>query len=173
MQSIEYSVWCALFSLVRVQSIEHATERGSIRLMVHLSKRELPEAQLNDIKEQLVGLLFAQTSRGECRTLAHELFGRTEFLMLAKRVAAIGLLERGYSAHTVAELLCMSAVTVGKLREDMDDREMYTHIRKTLRRKGARQSAIKMLESLLTYGGASRELNKQLRTNAERWSEGA
>lgn len=83
--------------------------------MPHISSEKLDEDIIHKIFSQLVRTLEKASDKRATKYLASELFTHTERIMLAKRLAAILLVDKGVPQHVVADQLHMSISTISKI----------------------------------------------------------
>ena len=86
--------------------------------MVRVSVENLSEQQLHKLDEQLVQA-FTNCSDQQVGDILLMLLGREERIMLAKRYAAILLLEKGHSIGQTARSLDMGIATASRIRSDL------------------------------------------------------
>lgn len=68
-----------------------------------------------ELADQFLTFLSLARSKGEARILANELLSQTERVMLAKRLATVVLLVRGYSFTQIEEALGITRQTVSRI----------------------------------------------------------
>ena len=120
--------------------------------MVRLNKNELSPKQLEELFKQL-GLLLSTSSDKNVGLLLEKLLGPEERIMLAKRLAAAVLLEKGYAYNQVADALHVSKSTVSNIDQRLGEGGV-TKIAEILKQDKASYSGIlKLVESILTVGG--------------------
>ena len=142
--------------------------------MAFVSKQPLPKEVERQLHEQFVDVLVAHDDVRAVRKLTYELFTPTERLMLAKRIAIVLLLEKGYSTYAVAQLLCVSDTTAARLDQHRENGR-FAAIIKTLKAREHRHSILGMIETLVTFGMpgvASRSVRDRLRKDIEHWRAG-
>lgn len=83
--------------------------------MAHLSKHQLPPKQLEQLFARL-NHITASLDQNDAEFFFSELLGSEEKIMLAKRFAAIAMLNEGNSIYRVAQLLCMSPSTIERMK---------------------------------------------------------
>jgi len=88
--------------------------------MVHLNKTELTSSQKKELLAQLNDTL-GTLRKSQTNSFLSELLGKEERVMLAKRLAAIILLQEGASLYKVSEVLKISSSTAQNLRQKLDD----------------------------------------------------
>lgn len=82
--------------------------------MTHLSKRQLDNKTKQQILETL-DMVLGKLKKDEIRHFLFSLMPQTERIMVAKRFAAIILIQQGLDDATIAETLKMTRSTVNKL----------------------------------------------------------
>jgi uncharacterized protein YerC len=141
--------------------------------MARIAKKQLSQAHLDTLFIQLHTVL-SNSSPKQVGSFLHELLGREERIMLAKRLAVIVMLSHGNSLYKTAQTLQVSTATAGKMQERLQ-RNDYTQLL-TLLKKNKKQyhSFLETLDSLLHLGGVLphytgmdryRNLNKNLSIN--------
>ena len=143
--------------------------------MSFVSKQELDDRLEKKLYEQLADLFTAHQSPFDNARLIYELFTATERLMFAKRLGIIALLERGYSAYSIALALNVSQSTVARIDANLQ-KGKYKHMIKNLKNKRYRESIIGTLETLLTLGFpgvAAKKAREQIRNDINAWKRGA
>src|SRR3989338_8970598 len=87
--------------------------------MPHISKTKLKQKTFLKINTLLIDSLFSKSARGNGKNVLKSLLTKTEQVMLAKRLAVIVLLDRGYSLYRIAKSLKVSPSTVARIKESM------------------------------------------------------
>lgn len=87
--------------------------------MTHVSKKRLKKNVATELADQFLTFLALARTKGEARILANELLSQTERVMLAKRLATVVLLVRGYSFTQIGEALGITRQTVIRIWKDM------------------------------------------------------
>lgn len=87
--------------------------------MPHVSKKKIKKEVATELADQFLTFLSLAHTKGEARILASELLSQTERVMLAKRLASVVLLVRGYSFTQIEEALGVSRQTVVRVWKDM------------------------------------------------------
>ena len=82
--------------------------------MTHVSKRRLNKKTYEHVLDTL-DLVLGKLKKDEVRSFLFSLMSGTERLMVAKRFAAITLLQQGRDDKSIAETLKMTRSTVNKL----------------------------------------------------------
>ncbi len=86
--------------------------------MSHVSKQRIKKTIADTLVDQLLTFLTTAYTKREARVLAAELFSQTERVMLAKRLAVVVMLERGYSFTQIEETLGVTPQTVARVWKD-------------------------------------------------------
>jgi len=82
--------------------------------MTHLSKRRLDKETYTQVLDSL-DIVLGKLKKDEVRAFLFSLMSGTERLMVAKRFAAIALIDQGVSTSTISDRLNMTRATVSKL----------------------------------------------------------
>jgi uncharacterized protein YerC len=101
--------------------------------MAHVSTKRIKKKVADELADQFLTFLALAKSKHEARILAHELFSQTERVMLAKRLAIVVLLVRGYSFSQIEEALGVTAQTVARVWKETKEGR-YEHIMRYARR---------------------------------------
>jgi uncharacterized protein YerC len=94
--------------------------------MARIAKKQLSQAHLDTLFIQLHTVL-SNSSPKQVGSFLHELLGREERIMLAKRLAVIVMLSHGNSLYKTAQTLQVSTATAGKMQERLQ-RNDYTQL---------------------------------------------
>ncbi|MFA6519388.1 MAG: Trp family transcriptional regulator [Candidatus Paceibacterota bacterium] len=86
--------------------------------MPHISKKKIKKEVATELADQFLTFLALARTKSEARILANELLSQTERVMLAKRLAVVVLLVRGYSFTQVEDALGVSHQTVVRIWKD-------------------------------------------------------
>ncbi|MEK7590474.1 MAG: Trp family transcriptional regulator [Patescibacteria group bacterium] len=81
--------------------------------MPKISKNKLDKNTYDFLSNNLICALTDLNNKKDVTSLMDSLFTQTERLMLAKRLAIAALLERGLSYKKISNLLKVSSVTIG------------------------------------------------------------
>lgn len=120
--------------------------------MARVSKRRLPEKELQGLSQQLSGVIGRLNSR-QVEHFLKEFLGPEEKEVLAKRLAVVIMLHEGHSRYATAELLRMSQTTVGTIAERYK-RGTYNATLTMLRKNKKDYLAfLDTLDSILHLGG--------------------
>lgn len=95
--------------------------------MTHVSKKRLKKDVATELADQFLTFLALATSKKEARILANELLSQTERVMLAKRLAIVVLLVRGYSFTQIEESLGVTRQTSVRVWKEVKNGK-YQHI---------------------------------------------
>lgn len=87
--------------------------------MPHVSKKKIKKEIATELADQFLTFLSLAHTKGEARILANELLSQTERVMLAKRLATVVLLVRGYSFTQIEEALGVTRQTVIRVWKDV------------------------------------------------------
>lgn len=87
--------------------------------MPHVSKKRIKKDIALELANQFLTFLSLARTKKEARILANELLSQTERVMLAKRLAIVVLLVRGYSFTQIQEALGITRQTVIRVWKDM------------------------------------------------------
>ncbi len=79
--------------------------------MTHVSKKKIKKDVAVELADQFLTFISIARTKGAARILAQELFSQTERVMLAKRLAVVTLLVRGYSFDQIEEALGITRQT--------------------------------------------------------------
>ncbi len=88
--------------------------------MPHVSRRKLEEKLLGEMHERLITVLADLSARGEMGDFLSDLLTATEKVMLAKRLAIVLMLDKGYPFQIISRALKVSEATVSVMRERID-----------------------------------------------------
>jgi Trp operon repressor len=89
--------------------------------MPHVSRKKIKKEIATELADQFLTFLSITQSKTEARILANELLSQTERVMLAKRLAIIVLLVRGYSFVQIGEALGVTPQTITRVWKGMKD----------------------------------------------------
>ncbi|MEK7604424.1 MAG: Trp family transcriptional regulator [Patescibacteria group bacterium] len=101
--------------------------------MTHISKKRIKKEVATELADQFLTFLSLATSKKEARILANELLSQTERVMLAKRLAVVVLLVRGYSFGQIEEALGVTRQTAIRVWKDVKLGK-YDHIARYARK---------------------------------------
>src|SRR3989344_1919645 len=80
--------------------------------MPHISKKKLKKQVFQKIQEEFIDVLANIKSTKEGKQFIRELFTQTEQVMLAKRLAILFMLQKGYSFHMIERTLKVTPQTI-------------------------------------------------------------
>lgn len=123
--------------------------------MTHVSKRKVKPAVVDKITRQFAAVIARADNKARADDLVGSLFTKAERAMLAKRLAAIVMLEYGYSFDDVENTLKVSSRTVARIWRDKKNGK-YTPIERICRKKltvgQSQDSFLEFVEILLQAG---------------------
>ena len=82
--------------------------------MPHVSRKKLNKKIYQKIGEEFIQFVLELKSSKDAKSFLTNLLTKTERIMLAKRLAVIGMLIRGYSFEAIQQTLEVSPATVDK-----------------------------------------------------------
>ena len=138
--------------------------------MVYISKKKIDPKVESVLSDQLLSFIAAAQTKHEAATLATELLTETERIMLAKRLAIVVMLERGYSFRgEIERSLKVTPQTVARLwrRRKLDEfKKICKYARNYTGHFKRGDRFLQVLENWLTVSGAmktkSKLINKRL-----------
>ena len=89
--------------------------------MPHISKRRLKQETFRSMKKSFTNLMAAPRNPRLTQLLLNDVLTATERIMLAKRLAAIVMLCRGYSSYKIHMVLKLSPSTVARLEARLEN----------------------------------------------------
>lgn len=122
--------------------------------MPHISKKELKPEVRKEIEAQLLRT-FTNVQKKETRAILQELLSETERLMLAKRLAAIRMLEQEYSYYRIQMSLGLSISTSKRLHQQLLGGD-FPAIEKQASKKREQEAAIHTIEIIIRGGMPAR-----------------
>ncbi len=102
--------------------------------MTHISKRAIKKDVAVLLADQLLDFFSAARTKGEARMLAGELLSQTERVMLAKRLAIVVLLTRGYSYSQIEVMLRTTRQTVARIAREVEQGQFKRIVRRAKER---------------------------------------
>lgn len=124
--------------------------------MVNISKRQIKKKVLLTISNDLFRYIVNVRTSADADKFLSALLTPAERLMLAKRFAAIFMLERGYSYGVIAKTLKISQTTIAKIENNKKE-GVYDFIVRHIPKKpavvGKKSSFWSDLEQFLLVGG--------------------
>lgn len=88
--------------------------------MPHVSKHKLNKEVFKDLHERLIELLAGITAKAELSDFLSDLLTKTERTMIAKRLAIVVMLHKGYPFAVISRTLKVSEATVSAMRDRID-----------------------------------------------------
>ena len=89
--------------------------------MPHVSRKKIKKEIATELADQFLTFLSLAQTKKEARILANELLSQTERVMLAKRLATVVLLIRGYSFTQIEDALGVTRQTVIRIWKAMKE----------------------------------------------------
>ena len=123
--------------------------------MTNISKRKLQPRYQRELLQQLAHLI-AVTNTHDADAFLTSLFTPVEQIMFMKRLAVIVLLQEGYSAYRIAQMLHMSESTVNDLRRRFEVGVFNPVVLMISHKTFDTQRFLRTLERLLQAGMPSR-----------------
>jgi Trp repressor protein len=128
--------------------------------MTNVSRNPLPANKQDQLFSELSKVMSHLSSK-DTKFFLSELLGNEEQIMLAKRFAAIVLLERQYSLYKISSVLHLSSATVAKLNNQRISGH-YKNITRWLKQDTSQaKEFFELLDSVLTLGGLLPHYGKQ------------
>lgn len=136
--------------------------------MVYVSKKKVDPGVESVLADQLLSFIAAAQNKREAATLAGELLTESERTMLAKRLAIVVMLERGYSFQEIEKVLKVTPQTITRLWAQRKAGKFakvcrYARTRTTHFKKRGDQF-LQALETLLKLSGPSKAIRRQMTT---------
>ncbi len=120
--------------------------------MVHLNQNNLSKKQLDDLFTQLSSTIApADQQRAGC--ILTELLGIEERIMIAKRLAAVGLLAEGASQYKIGNLLKLSQSTIAHINEKLESGQYNVTLKNVSKTKKDYFTFLNTLDNILHLGG--------------------
>ncbi|HEX9608635.1 MAG TPA: Trp family transcriptional regulator [Candidatus Paceibacterota bacterium] len=117
--------------------------------MPQVSSKKVSREVLKKISTLLIEQLARVKTNVGAQSFLHEFFTPTEQIMLAKRFAAIVMLEQGYSYQRIQHTLGISSSTVARIWRQKQSGAFDELIRQCLPRSERRSKTTRELESAL------------------------
>ena len=83
--------------------------------MTHVSQKKIKKEVATELADQFITFLATARTKKDARVLARELLSQTERVMLAKRLAIVVLLVRGYSFTQIQDVLGVTRQTIVRI----------------------------------------------------------
>ncbi len=119
--------------------------------MARISKKKLKQEVLDKINNRFVATIARLGTKQSARMFLNDLLGRSEKIVLAKRLSIIFMLYEGISMYRISKLLKVSESTVKKIAVKID-RGGYEHIIKIVKQKKNRVAFWAGMEVILRCG---------------------
>ena len=119
--------------------------------MVRLSEKRLRKNIFLKISDQLIDSLVDVNSRSSSKRFLKDILGDKERIMLAKRLAIIFMLERGYSFEAISKSVKVSLTTISKIWRKIKTKEIE-FIPDKIRRERKKEKFWSSLEESLRFG---------------------
>ena len=95
--------------------------------MPHVSRKKIEKKVAHELAGQFLALLSSVQTKKEASIFANELLSQTERVMLAKRIAIVVCLVRGYSFTQIEQALGVTPQTIVRIWRGMKN-GTFTHI---------------------------------------------
>jgi len=89
--------------------------------MTHISRKRIKKGVATELADEFITFLTAAQTKRDARVLANELLSQTERVMLAKRLAIVVLLVRGYSFTQISDTLGVTRQTIVRIWRSTKD----------------------------------------------------
>jgi uncharacterized protein YerC len=110
--------------------------------MPHVSKNKISEKVMSKIKKDLISVISKPVNK---KTIIEDIFTETEYIMIAKRLAIIILITKGFSKYRISKNLKVSISTVIRFQKDID-LGRYSNLQKIVNSK--QKSDVKIVDVL-------------------------
>ncbi len=130
--------------------------------MVRVSKNRLSDKHLQQLIKQLTDVI-GRLNVGQASYFLHEMFGKEEKEVFAKRLAIILMINEGRSLYSIARLLQVSDTTVGKIYDRFERGEFSHTIKALTKNKIDYKKFVDLIDSILTVGGIMPHRNTPIR----------
>lgn len=118
--------------------------------MPHVSKRKLNKETYNKLFNKFISVFKDAHKNNNFDSVLHELFTKTEKIMLTKRLIIILLLSKKIPQHRIVDILHVSPSTVAKMSLNLEIGK-YDSILKSVSKKNT--GFLELIEFLLSGGG--------------------
>ncbi|HEY4521861.1 MAG TPA: Trp family transcriptional regulator [Candidatus Paceibacterota bacterium] len=142
--------------------------------MSHVSKRKLNKKVYQKIGDEFIQFVLELKSSAEAKSFLTNLLTKTERIMLAKRLAVIGMLIKGYSFEAIQKTLQISPSTIDRFWKILQQYpNSFSIIRSKVEIKSKSQSGFwkilgNFLESLsMVEKGKRRRINIMRKTRVK------
>lgn len=133
--------------------------------MVRLNKNLLTEQQLDDIFLQFTKIMNDGRD-SNTNEILHEILGKEERIMIAKRLATIILVVEGKSLYSISRSLKISPTTAEKIKFGVDNNRYKNILHKLGKSKKNYFAILDAIDSILHLGG----ILPHYGINSEGWS---
>lgn len=117
--------------------------------MPHISKNKLSRIEVKKLENELVRSFERAAANIKTKGVFHEFFTFTEKVMFAKRLAVIGMLQKGVSRYMIGQALYMSPSTIERMSLKHEKGKYDQVIRQALGKKDIWE----ILENILYFKG--------------------
>lgn len=142
--------------------------------MVNISRHQLHAHVLEKIYDQFDDVMIANVRKRDISKTMYELLSYKERILLAKRLAIIGMLMHNQSTRDISMLLKVSTATVARIENELE-MGTYAHIASIFKRKKHRESFLGLLETVFTvgmYGNPNKVAADKMKRAIESWRAG-
>lgn len=120
--------------------------------MPHVSKSRLPNETLKEITDSFLFVLTDIKDRESMNKFLSSFLSKTERLMLAKRLAIVYLLDKGFEEAKISQLLHVTQSTISLLKLKFEnDQAGYREAINKIKKLGLLQELQKMVLNLSKY----------------------
>ncbi|MBI2639944.1 MAG: hypothetical protein HYW90_03615 [Candidatus Sungbacteria bacterium] len=88
--------------------------------MPHVSRNKLDKETLRSLHDRFIELLAGTTHQGDLNDILSDLLTKTERIMIAKRLAIVVMLYKGYPFGIISRTLKVSEATISVMKDRMD-----------------------------------------------------
>lgn len=135
--------------------------------MANVSKRALDSKLYERLLQQLSAALSQETATATSQILT-DLLGPEEQTMLAKRLAAIILLQQGHSIYKTAATLHISPATAQRIKTNLENQH-YDNVTQLLQtNRSLLRDLLETLDSILHLNGLLPHYGQSYATDAKR-----
>ncbi|MBI2609794.1 helix-turn-helix domain-containing protein [Candidatus Giovannonibacteria bacterium] len=120
--------------------------------MPQISKKKIKRKTFARIENEFAAVFTTLNSQALIKRFFGEFFTETEQTMLAKRLAVILMLKKGYSFEAIQKTLKLSPQTLSRYWRKLKKGEFQYILNKSSRKKGEIQNFIEALETILQAG---------------------
>lgn len=120
--------------------------------MVRLNSTQLSKQQTDQLWLQLIEIISPKQPSHTTRVL-HEVLGREEQIMIAKRIAAAVLITEGVTPYRIANKLKLSQTTIHSIRKKVEHGGYAHTLSSITRNKKEYVTFLDTLDTILHLGG--------------------